>query len=290
MRSMTGFGIGYAAFGSGKLCLELKSVNHRYLDVRVKVPTELGDHAFYLEHLARSRLVRGRFDIQLRSEGQIAPIPRLDVERVRVLYRQMIALRDELAPTEIVSLSALLGMPSVYVDSDESRTERVREAITEAFTEGLWRLEEMRAHEGRHLAKVLGEMLDRAAALVTRCAARAHESVTLHGERLRDRLARLLEDPQIIVEPSRIEQEVALIADRSDVSEELARLVCHFDQFRGLIASDEPTGRRMDFLLQEIGRETNTLGAKSQDAVLSHLVVELKAESERMREQVQNVE
>ena len=290
MRSMTGFGIGDAVFGSGRLCIEVKSLNHRYLDVRVRVPAELGDHAFYLEHLARSRLVRGRFDIQLRTEGQTVPMPRLDVERIRSLYRQLSSLREELTPTAELSLSTLLGLPGMYLESDERGAERVRNAIESAFGAAQQRLEEMRAHEGAHLAAVLSDVLGRAVELVSRCAARASESIQGYRERLRERVSKLVEDPNIVVEPARLEQEVVLIADRSDVSEELARLDSHFVQLRRLIESDEPSGRRMDFLLQEIGRETNTLGAKSQDAILSHLVVELKAETERMREQVQNVE
>lgn len=290
MRSMTGFGIGDAAFGSGRLCIEVKSLNHRYLDVRVRVPAELGDHAFYLEHLARSRLVRGRFDIQLRTEGQTVPMPRLDVERIRSLYHQLSSLRDELAPTAELSLSTLLGLPGMYLESDERSADRVRNAIDAAFRAAQLRLEEMRAQEGAHLEAVLSDILSRALDLVSRCAVRAGESIQSYRERLRERVSKLVEEPNIVVEPARLEQEVVLIADRSDVSEELARLDSHFVQLRRLIESDEPCGRRMDFLLQEIGRETNTLGAKSQDAVLSHLVVELKAETERMREQVQNVE
>jgi len=290
MRSMTGFGLGNAALGSGRLCIEVKSLNHRYLDVRVRVPSELGDHAFYLEHLARSRLVRGRFDIQLRTEGPIAPVPNLDVTRIKSLYCQLSALRDELTLAAEIPLSALLGLPAIYLEADELSADRVRTAVDEAFAIAQQCLEDMRAREGAHLAAVLGEILTRAENLVARCSARAVESIQGYRDRLRERVARLLDGPGMVVDPARLEQEVVLIADRSDVTEELARLGSHFAQLRRLIGANEPSGRRMDFLLQEIGRETNTLGAKSQDAALSHLVVELKTEAERMREQVQNVE
>lgn len=290
MRSMTGFGLGHCPFAAGQLCVELKSLNHRYLDVRVRVPTEFADHAFYLEHLARTRLVRGRFDIQLRTEGRVACAPRLDADRVRALYRELMALRDELTPNSEIPLAALLGIPTIYVESDERHAERVRDAIQSAFLQAHANLEAMREGEGTHLAKVLTQILDRARELIRSCSERASLSVHQHRDRLRDRISRLLDDPNIVVDSARLEQEVAMVADRCDVSEELARLDCHFNELSRLIASAEPSGRRMDFLLQEIGRESNTLGAKSQDAALSHLVVELKAESERMREQVQNVE
>lgn len=290
MRSMTGFGIGHAPFGAGRLCIELKSLNHRYLDVRVRVPPELGDHAFFVEHLARSRLSRGRFDLQVRTEGQTATVPVLDVARVRNIFAQLVALRDELTPGAELQISALLGLPGIYLEADEHRADRVRVAIAAAFDEALVSLDQMRVREGANLALVLGEHLERASGLTARCATRARESVQLHHERLRERVSRLVEDSTSPVDPARLAQEVALIADRSDVTEEIARLSSHFEQFRSLLTAGEPCGRKMDFLLQEMGRETNTLGAKSQDAVLSHLVVELKAEAERMREQVQNVE
>jgi len=216
--------------------------------------------------------------------------PTLDPDRVRGLYRQLTALRDELTPGTQVPLSAILALPSMYVEADERRAERIRGAIEEAFADAYQKLEQMRAREGEHLAQVLKEHLARAVDLMTRCAARASESVLVHRDKIRERVARLIDDSNVIVDPTRIEQEVALVADRSDVTEELARLESHFVQFRALLVSSDPSGRRLDFLLQEIGRETNTLGAKSQDAALSHLVVELKAEAERMREQVQNVE
>lgn len=290
MRSMTGFGIGYANLGEGRLCIEVKSLNHRYLDVRVRVPPEYGDHGFYLEHLARCRLVRGRFDIQLRMEGAPDSAPRLDESRVRSLFRQLSDLRDDLAPTTEISLSTIASLPLMYVEADERRADRVRAAIDEAFGNAHQRLDVMRATEGAHLAQTLSDLLGRAKELLVRCEERACASVQLHRERLRERVARLLEDTSILVDPSRLEQEVVLIAERADVSEEVARLVSHFAQFGALLTGSEPSGRRMDFLLQEIGRETNTLGAKSQDADLSRLVVDLKAEAERMREQVQNVE
>lgn len=290
MRSMTGFGLGRTAFGAGQLCIELKSLNHRYLDVRVRVPAEFADHAFYLEHLARARLVRGRFDIQLRTEGHTTSPPQLDTDRIRAVFLQLATLRDELTPGSNLSISSLLALPSMYVESDERHADRIRGAIDAAFLEAHAKLEEMRAREGEHLAKVLDQVLGRARKLVASCAERAIASVQQHRDKLHERVARLIDDPTIVVDRNRLEQEIALVADRCDVSEELARLDCHFDQFSKLLHSAEPAGRRMDFLLQEIGRESNTLGAKSQDAALSHLVVELKAETERMREQVQNVE
>jgi uncharacterized protein (TIGR00255 family) len=287
---MTGFGIGHAELGSGRLCVELKSLNHRYLDVRVRAPAEFGDHTFFLEHLARSRLSRGRFDVQLRIEGPVLSGPRLDVERVRAVYQQLATLRDELSPGSELSLPALAAIPSLYVDRMALDGDRIREAITKSFDDALVHLEVMRQNEGARLSVVLQDLLERAKQLTAQCEARCAESLVCHRERLKERVSRLLEDPSISVDPMRLELEVAVVAERSDAAEELSRLKSHFTMFGELLVAKEPSGRRLDFMLQEIARETNTLGAKSQDAALSHLVVELKAESERMREQVQNVE
>jgi uncharacterized protein (TIGR00255 family) len=287
---MTGFGVGHAELGAGKLCVEIKSLNHRYLDVRVRVPAELGDHSFFLEHLARSRLVRGRFDIQLRLEGPALTGPTLDADRVRTVFGQLRQLRDELSPQSELSLTALAALPALYVQASELDSDRIRAATTLAFERAQQRLETMRAAEGARLEHILTELLDRAKALTAKCEVRCREFLGGYRERLRERVARLLEDQAIAMDSSRLEFETVLIAERSDATEEIARLNSHFTMFGSLVAGTEPSGRRLDFLLQEIVRETNTLGAKSQDATLSHLVVDLKAEAERMREQVQNVE
>jgi uncharacterized protein (TIGR00255 family) len=290
MRSMTGFGIGHSELGAGRLCVEVKSLNHRYLDVRVRVPTELGDHSFFLEHLARSHFSRGRFDVQLRVEGQALSGPVLDVERVRSVFYQLAALREELCPQSELSLTALAALPSLYIESPDLDADKIRVAISDAFGQAHRHLITMRAAEGRNLQNMLLELLSRARALTAQCELRCAETIVGHRDRLRERAAKLLDGTEVAIDSARLELEVTLLAERSDATEELSRLGSHFAMFGSLLESSEPSGRRLDFLLQEIARETNTLGAKSQDATLSHLVVELKAEAERMREQVQNVE
>jgi uncharacterized protein (TIGR00255 family) len=148
----------------------------------------------------------------------------------------------------------------------------------------------MREQEGAALGRELGRRLELARGLRERIREQAERLVPLHRSRLEERVQRLLKDSSVSIDQGRLELELALLADRTDVTEELVRLDSHFDQIERLLASDELIGRRLDFLLQEVGREVNTVGAKSQDAELSHVVVEMKAEVERMREQVQNVE
>jgi uncharacterized protein (TIGR00255 family) len=290
MRSMTGFGVGDAPLGDGRVVVELRALNHRFLDVRVRLPEELLDQNFFIEQLARESLARGRFDIGVRLEGAALPPPRFSVERARALYRGLAQLRDELAPGTELPVTALTGMPDLVTNPTTADSEGARTALKGAFEAALVRLDEMRRQEGAALMRELSTRLASARKLRATISLRGPEMLDGYRARLRERLDRLLSESGLQVDAGRLEAEIVILADRSDVTEELVRLDSHFDQFTRLLSTDGPVGRRLDFLLQEIGRESNTIGAKSQDAPIAHLVVEMKAELERIREQVQNVE
>ncbi|MEO7032862.1 MAG: YicC/YloC family endoribonuclease [Polyangiaceae bacterium] len=287
---MTGFGVGDAPLGDGRVMVELRALNHRFLDVRVHLPQELLDQSFFVEQLAREGLARGRFDVGVRLEGAALPPPRFSVERARALYRGLSQLRDELAPGTELPVTALTGMPDLVTTPTTADSEGARAALKAAFDAALIKLDEMRRQEGAALNRELCARLDAARKLRVLISARGGEMLEGYRIRLRERLDRLLSESGVQVDAARLETEIVILADRSDVTEELVRLDSHFDQFARLLTADGPVGRRLDFLLQEIGRESNTIGAKSQDAPIAHLVVEMKAELERIREQVQNVE
>lgn len=289
MRSMTGFGVGTAPLGNGRLVVELRALNHRYLDVRVRMPAELVDQASFVEQLAREQLVRGRFDVGVRSEGDAFEF-RFDSERAKRVYRALDALRSELAPNTELGISSLVALPDVMTSSVQSDVEAARRGLRAAFEDAVAHLDKMRSTEGAALGRELAARLASMRTLLGTIKTRSSGLVDLYRSRLRERLERLLSDSSAKLEPGRLELEVALIADKSDVTEEVVRLDSHFSQLERLLGVAEPVGRRLDFLLQEVARETNTVGAKCQDAPLSHLVIELRAEVERMREQVQNVE
>ncbi|MEO8900627.1 MAG: YicC/YloC family endoribonuclease [Polyangiaceae bacterium] len=287
---MTGFGVGDAPLGDGRVMVELRALNHRFLDVRVHLPEELVDQSFFVEQLARESLARGRFDVGVRLEGAALPPPRFSVERARALYRGLSQLRDELAPGTELPVTALTGMPDLVTTPTTADSEGARTALKTAFDAALVKLDEMRREEGAALNRELCARLEAARKLRIMISARGGEMLAAYRIRLRERLDRLLSESGVQVDAARLETELVILADRSDVTEELVRLDSHFDQFARLQTADGPVGRRLDFLLQEIGRESNTIGAKSQDAPIAHLVVEMKAELERIREQVQNVE
>jgi uncharacterized protein (TIGR00255 family) len=288
MRSMTGFGRGSARVGAGSVSIEIRALNHRHQDVRLRLPGELSEHGFFVEQLARKHLGRGRFDVAGRSEGTRGA-ERLVLDRARAVYQSLVELRDSLAPGTEVPISAVLGVPGV-LEIQGPDGESVREGLESAFLAALGELDRMRDAEGATLQAELRGRLGRARELVDKLSESSADLVASYRERLRERLGKLLADSSAELSGPRLEQEVALLADKSDITEELVRLGSHFSQMHELLSSTEPVGRRLDFLFQEMGREANTIGSKSQYAPLSHLVVDLKAELERMREQVQNVD
>ncbi len=290
MRSMTGFGYGEAQLAPGKLSVEVRGVNHRFLDVRVRVPRELADLTTFVEQLAREKLTRGRYEVALRMEGAVLGAPSIDKDRARAAYRALCELRDELAPGSEVPLSVLGAIPDLFVSNVGREMERLHGATRTAFEAAITALDGMRRKEGAALRDDLVRRLDRVKTLARDVEGRAPEVIEAHRKRLRDRADRLRAQTELDVDAARLEQELAMFAERSDVCEELTRLDSHCAQFASLLQSGEPIGRRLDFLLQEMAREANTVGAKSPDAPIAHAIVEVKAEIERMREQVQNVE
>lgn len=287
---MTGFGVGRATLGQGRIVVEVRSVNHRFLDVRVRAPRELADLTMHVEQTARKTLRRGRFEIVLRSDGVIGQLAGIDLARASALYQSLVSLRDSIAPAEPVPFSMLASVPEIFVADNQDQHEAAVTAAEQALTKALEAADVMRATEGAALRADLIERLVAIRKHTGIIVERRNDIVSGYRKRLRERLQRLLADFEFDVDPSRLEQEVVVMADRCDVQEELTRLESHFCQVDELSACDEPVGRRLDFLLQEMVREVNTIGAKSQDAPVAHAVVEIKAEIERMREQVQNVE
>jgi uncharacterized protein (TIGR00255 family) len=286
---MTGFGLGDCGLGAGRLSAEVRSLNHRFLELRVRLPLEIADHTFFVEQLCRERLGRGRYDVSVRMDGSVVAPPELNVERLRAAYQTLQSVRDELAPGSELPLGLLAGFPNLLSSSAVSDPEPLRGALAQAIGNALVSLDQMRAAEGARLASELAERLALVRELVSELSRAGPGLLEAQQKRLEQRLARLLGSVEAL-DPSRLALEVAVLVDRCDTTEEVVRLESHLDQFEALLGEPGPSGRKLDFLLQEMGRETNTVGAKCQDANLSHLVVALKAEVERLREQVQNVE
>lgn len=289
MHSMTGYGRGSAPVDGLQVVVELRSVNHRYLDLRTRFGPQLTEHGAGLEASLRAALTRGRVELSVTWEGAMPGGLELDVDRARAAFASLTRLRDELCPGQEVPLSLLSSVPDLYVKRERADQDAVANAVRTAAAQAVDQLAEMRAAEGRALAVDLRSRTARVRELAGALLPAVPNIVADYRERLRQRIETLLPEG-MAVEPGRLEHEVALFADRADIAEELTRLLSHCDQFEGLTRKEgEAVGRRLDFLLQEMGREANTIGSKVSDAAVTDVVIDLKAELERMREQAQNV-
>lgn len=291
LRSMTGFGSGRAQVGSEEISVELRSVNGKFCDVKARMPRELASLEPDAVRIVKERLARGTVDLALRRSraGGSFLAPRIDEELAERIAESFRRLRDRLGLTGEVGLSEVIGVTGVVsVEELAPDLEQAREALGAAIEQALATLLEMREREGVALEADLGKRITRIEELAGELATQAPLAVADHQERIARRIEELTGG--IALDPQRLAQEVALLADRSDVAEELTRLASHVVQFRELLASTEPVGRRIDFLVQELNREVNTVASKASWSGAASVVVEMKAELERIREQVQNVE
>jgi uncharacterized protein (TIGR00255 family) len=292
MLSMTGYGRGHASLGRGSFVVEIRAVNHRFLDLRARVDAELAAETHVLEAYVRKHVLRGRVDLSARLEGKLGTDVVLDRGRARAAFAELIALRDELAPNEPVPLSLLSGVPALFSEIGAPPADARLAAAEHAVQMACEDLAHMRTVEGAALA---ADLTARAASLlghVDQIAGATVNQAAMLRDKLSARVRKLLEQTSDMpLDAGRLELEVALLADRTDVSEELTRMRSHVAQLRELLADTgpDPVGRKLEFLIQELSREANTAGAKIADAAAAYHVLEVKAELERMREQVQNV-
>lgn len=293
MKSMTGHGWGEHARDGYKINVELSSVNRKQSEITVSLPRELEVLEAQVRDEVNRRVARGRVTVRVAlhaMEGQEADRIELNTPLARAYAKEFRRLAKELKLSGDVTLDTLLRAPGVLQNSKEFQdAEAFWPAVQEALAKALATLVQMREREGKHLQKDLAVRIKTMRQTVTRVQKQAPAVQERYRHNLIERI-RLsgLEAPQLDLE--RITKEVIFFADRSDVTEELTRLQGHFEQFDTVIAKDEPVGRTLDFLAQEMNREINTLGAKANDSQVSRDVVTLKTELEKFREQVQNVE
>ena len=294
MHSMTGFGRGTATTPTGRtVSAEVKTVNGRFLDVKVRTPRALGAFDAAAERLVRARLARGTASVHLSLDESTDGETHVDAAAAR---RHVTLLRELAAAVGIdepVRLDHLLRFSDVFTTDapargDASADVTLDDAASAALTAALDDLVAMRARDGAVLAADLTARLDRLADMTAEAETMAPQRVVEARQRLSDRLDDLVGSGRMA--PERIEQEIAILADRLDVTEETVRLRAHLRFLHEAIAGDEPPGRRLGFLVQEMGREVNTLGSKANDAAMQHLVVAMKEEIEKIKEQAANVE
>lgn len=289
MLSMTGYGRSRQSQDGRDLLMELKAVNHRFLDVSFRFPKGLA----FLEEPLRARInsggmMRGHVDVSVTYQNTRPDANHVAIDRQLVLQcaRETAELAEELqcnAPS-VADLIELSG--ALQVTAQEEDTEAVTRLALNAYDEAFAQLEGMRKREGIALAADLETNLSHTEDLTRQIATLAPTIPESYRERLQGRLTEWKLQP---IDPQRMAQEVALLADKCAIDEELSRLNSHFEQFRRCLAQSDEVGRRMDFLLQEMNREANTIGSKASDATIAQAVVEIKCLLEKLREQVQNI-
>lgn len=291
---MTGFGAATREAGGIGLEVEARSVNHRHLDLRIRLPKLLADQEARLKQRVQGRIERGKVDISvnlvLASGDSTVEID----EKIAAQYvdaaRTLRERHGLVAELDVASLLGLMGVTRIIETPIDPAL--LVEPVEEALDEAVAAMIAMRASEGETLAADFARRLADIAILADRFEARSGEVVEVVKRRIRKRVEQIQREVGLL-DDARLHQEIVIAADRLDITEELVRLRSHIDQFRETLeaaGSGNPVGRRLDFLLQELGREANTVGSKASDAPLAQDVVGLKTELERIREQVQNVE
>ncbi|TYP60005.1 YicC/YloC family endoribonuclease [Thermosediminibacter litoriperuensis] len=289
IRSMTGYGRGRS---SGKVNweVEIKSVNHRFLEIYIKLPRPW----LFLEERIRSfikeRIARGRIDVFINYSSETLPVDiKIDKSAVESYYKKLVEIRGEIGFEGPVSLSLLSMMPDLFkVEQQFPEEEEMWFSLKGALKEAVDSLIEMRTREGINLWQDISSRLDIIQKRVENIKIRADAVVDEYRKRLRQKIARIAGGEELNEE--RLESEVVFFAERSDISEELVRIESHISQLKGMPESKDLSGKKMDFIAQELFREVNTIAAKSSDYKIAQEVIEIKSQLEKIREQLQNIE
>jgi uncharacterized protein (TIGR00255 family) len=286
---MTGFGAADGPVAGGRLRVEVRSVNHRHLTVQLKVPSELGHLEADLRERVRAHLGRGSVTLTARwaEEPPVSATVTVDDVRAKAVVGALRAIGRELGIPGDVDLAAVARIPDVVRIGSAGAAVEVPEvvAVVDAAAAACV---VMREREGRALGADLATRIEHLDALAGRVAERAPARLIEEQARLKRNVTELAGG--VAVDPARLAQEIAFMADRLDITEELVRFRSHLAAVRGALGGQEPAGRSIGFLLQELGREANTIGSKAADAAITEAVIAMKGELERMREQVENLE
>jgi len=287
---MTGFGAAAGPIGSQQVTLELRTVNHRFFNPSIKLPSALSQWEGELRELLRKGVARGHVTATARIERSATDVQAIDEQKVARYAELLRGLQQRHKLDGPVDLATILRFPDVLASEPDQELAGTAAEVQKLASEAIDALTRMREVEGARLAALLDARIAMVEGALSRIALRAPERLVAERERLRKSVKELAEG--VDLDQQRLAQEIALLADRLDVSEEVDRFRSHVSAFRETLASGkkEPVGKRLGFLLQEMLREANTTGSKSKDAAMLHDVVAVKEELERIAEQVENIE
>lgn len=292
IRSMTAFSGAEKTSEKMTVSIEIRSYNSRYLDVILRLPQSYNGLEEGIKAMIGEKIARGRIElrIQIRDESEEAYRFDIDEPKAKAYHQAIVRLREILGIDSPITMEMMAGMNSIIRPADtEKDGDKLWSVLQSCVAEAIDGLNAMRKAEGDFIAKDLTERLNHIRACAESIEVSSDGLLLLYQERLKERISALT-GGMVEIDPARIAQEAAFLADRSDISEEIVRVKSHIGQFRTIMDSPEPGGRKLNFLLQEFNREFNTIGSKTTKAQVSHIVVEVKSELEKMREQVQNIE
>lgn len=292
MKSMTGYGRGTAAGENFSVTVELKTVNNRFLDVNLRLFAELQPLEARLKKLITERLSRGRVDVYLQVERNEEVIYELNRPLISGYLSALKQMQEEFALAGEPDINVLARLPNVLQNQKEDLSEDFVKGVEAAMNSALDELEEMREIEGNSLQVELDLRLNEIGKQIPVIEKETEAVAEEYRQRLTKRIGDMLakSDSQIEIDQSRLAQEVAYLAERSDISEEITRLKSHLEQFRQIMSEEKEIGKRLDFLTQELNREANTISSKTNNLTVKESALAIKAEIEKIREQIQNVE
>jgi len=291
LRSMTGFGASDLATAAGRYTVEARSLNHRFLEIMVRLPRELAPLEDRIRALVQGRVLRGRVEVAIMREnyGKRLRTVRIDLDLAKAFASALNELKQALELPGSPDLAMLSALPDlIRIEEQKEDLEAAWTAIAEAVEVALSRLVAMREREGARLTSDLGQRVRRLAERADEIERRAPLVVQEHAARLTRRIEELIGMPP--VDEGRLAAEVAIFADRSDIAEETTRFRSHLAQMQQMLIGSGAAGRTLEFLVQELGREANTIGSKANDVEISRAVIAVKGELESLREQIQNLE
>ena len=293
IKSMTGFGRGEYTDGKRSIIAEIKSVNHRYSDITVKMPRRYTFAEDKIKNTVKDKIRRGKVDVSIIVENITENDVNIKLNSMlaKQYYDNLTELRSEFDLSGDISLQFLASLPDVMkAIPDVEDEEEITKAILEAVSEAAANLEKMRAVEGEKLAEDLIAKGEHIKEILDKIAERAPQVVTDYTARMKERIQELV-GSSVQVPEDRILVEAAVFADKCAIDEEITRLNSHLVQLRNIIEkSSQPDGKKLDFLVQEMNREANTIGSKANDIAITNYMLEIKSEIEKIREQVQNIE
>lgn len=289
--SMTGFGRGKVEDQGREMSIEIKTLNHRFLDVYVKLPRTLSFLEEDIRGMVQQHLSRGRVEVNVSYSSHRSDA--VDVQVNQPLVDAYLSCFNKLAQernlANDISISSLLHIPEAFVINEvEEDQETLREMAKTLMEQVLCQVKDMRRKEGENLKNDLLVRISKIESMVKCIEQRAPQVVDEYRDKLKNRLKDLLRGSDL--DENRFNMEVVYFAERCSITEEIVRLFSHLEQFRNALEASEPIGRRLDFLIQEMYREVNTIGSKANDLIIVNLVVDMKSEIEKIREQVQNIE